>query len=192
MAVLALGLLRAMRESAETAGLGRPESNVLPKGLASGWLLCVFAMVIGTLNIRLYFVLAREFHAQQVLDRLMSLDQRTDVAKVLSRLHSPVEFWSIVIVGTFLAPIAEELLFRGFIYRFAERYAGTVWAIAVSSLVFAAAHGGPIRFVPILLLGLVLGIVRRNTGSVWQGIIMHMTLNGIMFLLLFAEPNSLK
>ncbi len=192
MAGLALGLLFAMHESLDMAGLGNPGPRLWRRGISAGLLLWLLAMVLGNFVALAYKELAQAFHLQAELARLTTVDRRTDISKVISATHAPAQFWAVVLIGTFLAPVAEELLFRGLIYRVVARYRNETWAVAVSSLVFAVAHGGPIRFVTLLVLGTVLGITRRKTGSVWQGMIMHMTLNGIMFLAMYTAQNLLK
>lgn len=77
------------------------------------------------------------------------------------------------------APIAEELLFRGFVYRSAERSWGPVGAIAVSTLLFAAIHGDPLHALAVVPFGVFMGWLRWRTGSVWPGILAHMLNNGL-------------
>lgn len=76
-----------------------------------------------------------------------------------------------------VAPIAEELLFRGWAYAFLERVYSTRWVVIITSVVFAAMHyeyaiaaANWMQSVPNALfyvcMGLALGYVRYRTGSV--------------------------
>ncbi len=192
MAGLALGLLRAMGENAASAGLGKPGKHLWLRGCIAGWLLTLVALELGELVVEVYGVLANVFSMHGLLVRLTAVDRRTDITTIVSVTRHPVQFWGVVLVGTFLVPVAEELFFRGLVYRLVERHSSSTWAIIVSSLIFAAAHGGPIRFATLFVLGVFIAVARQKTGSVWQGMIMHMTLNGTMFALLYFKMISLK
>lgn len=88
----------------------------------------------------------------------------------------------VVLVGggaVLAAPIAEELLFRGFVYKAAERSWGPIGAIITSSLMFAAIHGDPLHAIAVLPFGVFMGWMRWRTGSVWPGILAHMLNNGL-------------
>lgn len=91
-------------------------------------------------------------------------------------------FLSLVV----LAPLAEELLFRGFVYKGMRRRL-PFWAAAILvSLLFAVVHGQVNVGVDVFALSLVLCWLRETTGSLWPAIILHAFKNGIAFLLLFV------
>ncbi len=94
-------------------------------------------------------------------------------------------FLSLVLI-VFLAPIAEELAFRGWIFTGLRRY-GFQAALWVSSLLFALAHwGGTIFYtLAILPIGLILGVLRERTGSVRTTIAFHALYNFSMWGLTF-------
>jgi len=82
------------------------------------------------------------------------------------------------------APLWEELVFRGFVFRgLAQSRLGTVGAIVVSSLCFAGMHplfngSAPVWFlVYVFLVGLYLGWVRHRTGSTPLTILFHAIIN---------------
>jgi CAAX protease family protein len=82
---------------------------------------------------------------------------------------------SAVVIG---APLAEELTFRGLGYSLLERYGAWV-AIVGSALAWALAHGLVEAFPLIFALGVGLGFLRRVTGSIVPGMLLHATFNGI-------------
>ena len=107
-----------------------------------------------------------------------------------------------LLAGALIAPVAEELLFRGFALTAWRRTRGTRSAILLSSLVFVLAHvlfvGGD-RFEDAARLAFVAGVVRLpvafalgwlfvRTGSLWAAIGLHATFNGL--LIVFAELNA--
>jgi membrane protease YdiL (CAAX protease family) len=100
--------------------------------------------------------------------------QGEEILKLFSELKSPVWFF---LVGVVIAPIVEEIFFRGFLFQgFRHRY-GWIAAILISSLLFAAAHLDPVAFIPTFILGAVLAYVYHRSNSVWPGIILHFLVN---------------
>lgn len=92
----------------------------------------------------------------------------------------------LLVIGI-LAPITEELLFRGVLLgALLERYAAK-WAVPVSAVLFAVAHLSQ-QVVTALMLGLVLGWLRVRTRSLAPAIALHVVNNSVFFgLALFAE-----
>jgi membrane protease YdiL (CAAX protease family) len=100
--------------------------------------------------------------------------------------HSPqtTHQWAAVAVSAvtlvMVAPVAEELIFRGL--GFAAF--GPV-AVPVTSLLFAIAHGLPSLLVEVAVAGLVLAEIRRRTASVLPGMGVHMTFNALALAIAF-------
>lgn len=90
-----------------------------------------------------------------------------------------------------LAPIAEELVFRGAALRtLLAWHPERRWLmIFLSALLFALAHANPTQFLHPLLIGLLLGWMYERTGSVIPGIIYHWINNTVAYLLYHAYPN---
>ena len=86
-----------------------------------------------------------------------------------------------------LAPLSEELLFRGWLYtalRWRFGFSAAFWA---TSLLFAVAHWDSTHLyaLAILPIGLVLGYVRERTGSTKATTLFHMIYNSSGFALTF-------
>ncbi|HEX2844396.1 MAG TPA: type II CAAX endopeptidase family protein [Candidatus Limnocylindria bacterium] len=94
-----------------------------------------------------------------------------------------IDPWLAVVAIVLLAPVAEELFFRGVIFNAFLREGGRRWAFLGSSALFAVIHLSIAAFVPIFLLGLALAWVYHRTGSLVAPIVMHATVNGISVLL---------
>jgi membrane protease YdiL (CAAX protease family) len=91
----------------------------------------------------------------------------------------PVLLWILVVI---LAPIAEETLFRGFLFEgFRRSRLGLVGTILVTSLVWTALHAGysVSSLGAIFVIGLVMGVVRYKTGSLWSTMLMHALYNAV-------------
>ena len=76
------------------------------------------------------------------------------------------------------APIAEELVFRGAIQRFAKPL-GRWQAVLLQAVLFALQHSTPAGMAYALVCGLALGALRERTGKVWPGTLLH-TLNNLL------------
>jgi len=57
------------------------------------------------------------------------------------------------------------------------------WAVVISAILFAAYHLDPFRFVPVLLLGLLLGYLAIRSGSIYTSMFSHIIINGMAFVL---------
>jgi len=82
-----------------------------------------------------------------------------------------------LVMTCLLAPVLEEMLFRGIILRsFLKRYPPGV-AIVHSAAVFGLAHMNVYQFFGAMLLGLTLGWLYERTRSLWPCIALHMSYN---------------
>lgn len=83
---------------------------------------------------------------------------------------------SIITVGI-VAPIAEELLFRGVIYNTLNRKISVKWTIIIQAIFFGVFHGNLIQGLYATLLGVIFGYVTYKTKSLWPAITMHIVNN---------------
>jgi membrane protease YdiL (CAAX protease family) len=90
-----------------------------------------------------------------------------------------VDPWVVVFAVVILAPIAEEIFFRGVVFNAWLREGGRRWAFIGSSALFALIHVSVVAVVPIFLLGLALAWIYQRTGSLLAPMAMHATVNGI-------------
>ncbi len=91
-----------------------------------------------------------------------------------------VDPWLIVLAVVVLAPIAEEVFFRGVVFNAWRRERGPVFAYVGSSALFAAIHLSLVSLVPIFVLGLALAWVYERSGySLLAPMVLHATVNGI-------------
>ena len=87
-----------------------------------------------------------------------------------------------VILAVVMAPLFEEIFFRGFLFRGFSSSWGWVAGACVSSAVFGIAHLQLDIFVPLFALGLALAWVYKRTGSLWTSIAFHALFNGLSVL----------
>lgn len=84
-----------------------------------------------------------------------------------------------------IAPIAEELMFRGYLMDSIRKMHGDWIAIAISSLIFGLIHIEPYTVGMAAIGGLIYGYVRIKTGSLWPSIIGHMMWNGFALVVTY-------
>ena len=85
----------------------------------------------------------------------------------------------IVLSVVILAPICEELAFRGVTMGYAKRNMSFWSANIIQALLFAGMHMNPMQSVYTFFMGLVLGYFVNKSGSIVMGIILHMAFNTI-------------
>ena len=100
------------------------------------------------------------------------------IKQAMEIAREPAMFAASLAVMAGLAPLVEELVFRGLLYGWLSRW-GTTVAWIVSSLAFAAAHAEPAHVILVLPLGLWFGWLRRRTDSLWPSLVAHMANNGL-------------
>jgi membrane protease YdiL (CAAX protease family) len=85
-------------------------------------------------------------------------------------------------LGGVVAPIAEEVFFRGYLYAGARSRWGVVWGAIASSVVFALVHVTPGVLPPIMVMALIFVILYERTRSIWPCIILHGAVNSLAFI----------
>ena len=101
--------------------------------------------------------------------------------------------WGYFAVGL-LAPVCEELVFRGAILRALLHWTPRHWvAIAISAFLFALIHANPAQMPHAFVIGLLLGWLYYRTDSIVPGIVYHWINNSIAYIgyNLYPDP-SLK
>ncbi len=93
----------------------------------------------------------------------------------------------LAILAVVVAPIAEELFFRAFVFRGLAGRWGFWWAGGVSSLLFMAAHLEPLSFPPLFVLGLLLAWLYHRTRALWAPMLVHFGNNAIAVGVLLAD-----
>jgi membrane protease YdiL (CAAX protease family) len=114
------------------------------------------------------------------------LQAQTDLTPIFADLSSP--FW-LLLAGVVIAPLVEEIFFRGFLFAgLRERY---VWwrAAAISSALFALIHFQIAAVVPIFVLGFVFAYLYHRAGSLWPAILMHVSTNGLAMGVAYLAAN---
>jgi membrane protease YdiL (CAAX protease family) len=138
----------------------------LPVGLAIG------AFAQGALVWLLYWPIVRwtSLSSQSIEEDACSLTTRAQDGKGAGVLL----FLLVVVV---MAPLVEELYFRGMVLGALERRLAPVPAVVISAGVFALAHLQGAQFPALLMFGLIAGALRVRTGRLAPAVLAHVGFN---------------
>jgi membrane protease YdiL (CAAX protease family) len=99
----------------------------------------------------------------------------------------PIGHFAIVALGgAVIAPIVEELFFRGYVFNAYLAEKGVRTAYVGSAAIFGIVHGLPTLFLGIFSMGLVLAFLYRRSGSIIAPVVAHLLNNSLAFISLFA------
>jgi len=120
------------------------------------------------------------FLADVVTQRLLrSAPQKQGIVEMFSESSTLEQRIIIIVLAVSLAPVAEEFIFRFFIYGVARRYFGRIIGVLASALLFAAVHAHLPSFAPLFVLGSCFAIAYEWTGSILVPMTMHALFNAI-------------
>jgi membrane protease YdiL (CAAX protease family) len=99
--------------------------------------------------------------------------------------------------GVLVAPLMEELLFRGFLYPALARWTGAVVSVIITASAFTLLHGAQLGYswAPLLLIfvvGVTLTVTRVRTNSVATCVIVHMTYNFVLLLQTYIATHGFR
>jgi membrane protease YdiL (CAAX protease family) len=112
-------------------------------------------------------------------------------------LKDPNSAYVLCFFGILIAPLIEELFFRGFLFPALDRKIGLVGGVAITAAVFAAIHQGQLAhaWAPLSILfviGVCLTLVRAITKSVAVTVLMHVAYNLTLFTLLYFATDGFR
>ena len=96
-----------------------------------------------------------------------------------------LSFFLLFLTTTVLAPLFEEVIFRGVLLPILSREFGIILGISISAFIFALAHLSISEMPPLFTLGIGLGITRLISGRLSSSVVMHSLWNGMTFLNLY-------
>jgi len=173
-------------EAVEEAGVAEPDPDppvlVVPKVTAP-------AAMAGTIVLGIAAALGGSMAVGLLFEWLgLLVQEQARVLEIVEGAHGNgfgAEAIMLVAAALVLAPVAEEWLFRGLLFRRVAVRSGRGLAYCISALAFAAIHDNPAGFVVYLWLGLVFAAVLERTGRLWAAVAVHMGNNAYVLAMLF-------
>jgi membrane protease YdiL (CAAX protease family) len=175
---------RFMREHQTTwnelFGLSNRRVHALLFGIIAA---CVF-LPIGERLQRLSYV------AMENLPRLAAKPREQEAVQTLRVSRS---WFDRVILGgvtILLAPVGEELLFRGIIYPWIKQLGFRHLALWLTSILFAAVHANLVIFLPLFVLAIILTLLYEHTNNLLAPITAHALFNAMNFAMLYLSETG--
>jgi len=126
-----------------------------------------------------------------LLMRLLGTPVPQSFAEAVQGASYTWELGLLVVLGGLVAPLKEELIFRGLLYPPLRKTYGKGKGILLTGIFFATLHLDLVRFLPLFLGGVVLAWLYERTGSLWPSVIAHGTWNILMTLAIwFGGPKA--
>lgn len=145
-------------------------------------------------RINLFIVMG--FGCQLLISGAMNLIQPllkdifNDYSKVMETILSG-QIWLVIMYTIILAPIVEELIFRGLILKLTNRAVPFVVANFAQAAIFGIYHGNIVQGIYAFGLGILLGLIARKFKTIIAPIVLHMIVNGSAFLVGFFPPHMI-
>jgi uncharacterized protein len=136
---------------------------------AIGWMLVAYVVYIGL---------------GTLWGQLVDTDAKDKLPESLGVDESTAALVAVCVLVTVIAPLAEEVFFRGYFFGALRNWRGPWPAALVTGLVFGGVHAGgtePVFLVPLAILGFMLCVVRERTGSLLPCIALHAVNNALAF-----------
>jgi membrane protease YdiL (CAAX protease family) len=121
---------------------------------------------------------------------LLKINPSTDVQEVMRIFENATAVTQripIILLAVAIAPVAEELAFRGYLYGVIKRFFGAVPALLLSGILFALIHLNLPSFFPLLVLGWVFALAYELSGSLLVPMTMHALFNALNLILALVE-----
>lgn len=108
-------------------------------------------------------------------------------ARELSELaDTPLEVVLLVVMTVLLAPLTEEVFFRGLLQGALQDRLGPVWAVSIASAAFGITHFQVVQFPALVLVGVVNGLLVLRTGRLGPALWSHAAFNAVTVAVLVS------
>ena len=121
------------------------------------------------------------------INKLVDQDPGDAARELLDRIDGPADIVLMFILVVVMAPLVEEIFYRGLLMGALRRRMPDNAAIAFSGLLFAAAHFQPLQFPGLFVFGLILGYLRVKYDRLGPSWAAHLAFNGVTFAVLMAS-----
>ncbi len=165
---------KSFSEVKRSLGLERPAS--LKMFL---WVLFYQGLYIGAAMLAVIVLLATQIPG-------LDLSQKQELS--FGELSYWYEYIAAFVLLGVLAPIIEELIFRGYLYGRLRKYNGIIISTILTSVAFGLMHGQANVAIIVGILSIFMCLLREKFDSIYPTILMHMFQNGFSYIMLFIVP----
>lgn len=161
---------RLLKRPLRELGFVRVKTGYLILGLITGVLLFVTVGLLGSF-----------------LTKLFGAPAPQSFTEAVTGVKYGWEYIFLVLLGGIIAPMKEEMIFRGLIYPPLRQTMGKGKGILLAGTFFATLHSDLVRFLPLFLGGIVLTWLYERTRSLWPSVLAHGTWNILMMVALILQ-----
>jgi membrane protease YdiL (CAAX protease family) len=115
--------------------------------------------------------------------------EKQTVVTVIEKTVEPAKRVWFALAAIVLAPAVEEMIFRGIMYPYLKQRINPIWAVTITSLLFAAIHWNLLIFIPLVFLGFVLTWLYERTDSLLTPILTHAIFNATNFFMMVYQDD---
>lgn len=130
--------------------------------------------------------------SSKLLETLTLHPQQQEAVTILSRVDSYPERFVLGIATIFIAPIGEEIIFRGILYPTIKRFGHPQLALWITSILFGAIHANLATLIPLTGLAVLLVYLYEYTGNLLTCIAVHCVFNAANFVALYLVRDTLS
>jgi membrane protease YdiL (CAAX protease family) len=151
-------------------------------GLTDGDLKRTFQLAIAVAIVALPIALGLNELSRVVITQALGQADMQPTMQALEATQGPWQRAVFAFTAIILAPLIEEILFRGILYRTGQQAGFPRLALYGSSMVFAAIHGSLMTFVPLTVLALIFARLYDHTNRLIAPIVAHSLFNAVNFV----------
>lgn len=116
--------------------------------------------------------------------------EQQELITLFQKGGDPLAIGLLIAMAVILAPVVEEIIFRGCIYRFLKSQTTLVPAQIISGCVFSFMHWNLLSFVPLVLVGVFLARIYEKSGNLMVSMWFHAFFNAFSLSMLFITSMS--
>ena len=126
------------------------------------------------------------------INSMLHTNHEQQAVRLLLSAHGRMLRAMVAALAIVVAPVAEELTFRVFVFNAVGRYGGFWLGAVASGILFAAAHADKYAFIPLVFGGIILCGVYARTRNAYASMITHGLFNTVSVLALYFAPQLAK
>lgn len=122
--------------------------------------------------------------------RLVGIDvvpESQDIIEIISEAEGVAQIVLLVFLAVVVAPLWEEIVFRGGLYRFLKTRLPLPVAMVLSAAMFSMVHSYALGFLALVMVGVVLCVVYEQSGDIRAPIFLHALFNANSLIVLFLQ-----
>lgn len=153
---------------------------VLPRAKAADWLGLSWkqwplVIAIAPVTVLMMWAIFAGLYAAGWMDLLekLGVEKVQDTVVIFQQEKDMVVVVLMAVAAMLVAPVCEEIVFRGYLYPVAKKFAGPWMAGIATALIFSAVHGSVSALLPLFIFGIVLVALYEFTGSIWAPVAVH-------------------